>query len=132
MKIMKLLPALAASVLALSLTSAPAQASAAMGYVVAVTVGGGSVYGEAHLGPSGGQTYLKVQDFTELGNWRIRGSIEKYYRGEWVQVVACTAKDTYSTTCYASIPVGTLVRSHVWAFLNNTVRYHGYSPSTRV
>ncbi|WP_327093060.1 hypothetical protein OIE66_21165 [Nonomuraea sp. NBC_01738] len=129
MKIRKIILALVAPLFALSLTSAPAHAT---GYVIAATVGGGSTYGEAHIGPSGGQVYLKVQDFTDLGNWRIRGSIEKYYRGEWVQVIACTAKDTYSTTCYASIPVGTLIRSHVWAFLNTTVRYHGYSPSTRV
>ncbi|MEV1244485.1 hypothetical protein ACIBO2_25010 [Nonomuraea sp. NPDC050022] len=133
----KLILALATPVLALGLAVPPAQAAAPqelskiMADVVAVTKGGGSTYGEAHYGNSGGP-YLKVVDFTDRGGWRIRGSIEKFYRGEWVQVFQCTAADGDFTTCRHSIPGGTLIRAHVWAYTGSSTAYHGYSAQTRV
>ncbi|MCO6007072.1 hypothetical protein NE236_18985 [Actinoallomurus purpureus] len=133
----KLIPALAAPALALGLVAPSAQAATPQAGVkiaaarVAVTKGGGSVYGEAHYGNSGGP-YLKVVDFTARGGWRIRGSIEKAYRGDWVMVFQCTAADGDFSTCRHSIPEGTLIRAHVWAYKGSTTKYHGYSAQTRV
>ncbi|MGI5171622.1 hypothetical protein ACQEU3_45485 [Spirillospora sp. CA-253888] len=137
MKYSKLAPALAVPALVLGL-AAPASAEAAAqqeeariaAAVVAATKGGGGVYGEAHYGNSGGD-YLKVVDFTGRGGWRIRGSVEKAYRGEWVMVFQCTAADGDFSTCRRDIPGGTLIRTHVWAYKGGTTKYHGYSAQTR-
>lgn len=123
----KLIPILATATVALGLTAPSAQAAS----TVATTKGGGSVYGEAHFGESGGP-YLKVVDFTDPGGWRIRGSVEKAYHGDWAMVFQCTAADGDFTTCRHSIPGGTLIRVHVWAYKGSTTRYHGYSAQIRV
>jgi hypothetical protein len=133
----KLIPALAAPALALGLVAPSAQAATPPGGVtiaakiVATTKGGGSVYGEAQYGNSSGP-YVKVTDFTDPGGWRIKGSIEKAYRGDWVLVVSCTAADGDFSTCRHSIPTGTLIRTHVWAYKGTTTKYDGYSAQTRV
>ncbi|MFI0444114.1 hypothetical protein [Actinomadura sp. 6N118] len=136
MKYTKLIPAIAAPALALGLAAPSAQAAAAqeeariLADVVAATRGSGP-YGEAHYGNSGGD-YLKVDDFTARGGWRIRGSIEKLYRGEWVMVFQCTAADGDFSTCRRDIVGGTLIRAHVWAYKGSATKNHGYSPQTRV
>jgi hypothetical protein len=61
-----------------------------------------------------------------------RGSIEKAYHGDWVLVVQCTAADGDFSTCRHSIPTGTLIRTHVWAFKGSTTKYDGYSAQTPV